>query len=375
MKQVNALLDMIYDASTDAHNWPSALTAINTYFNSSGSFIIRSKDISFSNNTEWVSSENISDIINKYINSGWYRRDYFNSELQNRGKFKTFSDFGLILSSADSSHPNHKDFFAMHNIAQSVGSMMFLPDAGIVIFRMLYEEGGGGLTRALRRNLEHLLPHLDRSVRISAQMPLSHARTTTMAIQGMGSPVALVGRDGCILSASEDMERILLVLTATRTIGRLTLANQAVQKIFDSVISAAISGPMPIGRSVPLRVSGLPPLVLHSVPIASDIRTLFPLPAAVLTLTPIGTVSAPPPSLLQALFGLTPAESRLAQGLAEGRPLDALSEQWGVSRETLRTQLRSIFAKTGTNRQAELASILTSISLSIPSNTKFPNIN
>lgn len=375
MQTVSDLLATIYDASTNAHDWSLALTAINNYFNASGSFMIRSKDILFSKNLEWASSDKISSIINEYVNSGWYRRDYFNSELQNKGKFRTFSDFGLMLSSADSNHLNHKDLFAMHNIAQSVGSMMFLPDGGIVIFRMLYEEGGVGLTRALRRDLEHLLPHLDRSVRISAQMPLSYARTTTMAIQGMGSPVALVGRDGCILSASEDMERILLGLTATRTIGRLTLANQAVQKIFDSVISAAISGPMPIGRSVPLRVSGLPPLVLHSVPIESDIRTLFPLPAAVLTLTPIGTVSAPPPSLLQALFGLTPAESRLAQGLAEVRSLEALSEQWGVSRETLRTQLRSIFAKTGTNRQAELASILTSISLSLPSNKKFPNID
>ncbi len=58
------------------------------------------------------------------------------------------------------------------------------------------------------------------------------------------------------------------------------------------------------------------------------------------------------------LYGLTPAEARLVRGLADGRRLDQLAEAFGISKETARTQLRHIYAKTGTNRQAELVCLV-----------------
>lgn len=58
------------------------------------------------------------------------------------------------------------------------------------------------------------------------------------------------------------------------------------------------------------------------------------------------------------LFGLTNAEAGLAVALCGGRTLDDISHERAVSLNTLRTQLKSIFAKTGTNRQTELVSLL-----------------
>ena len=59
------------------------------------------------------------------------------------------------------------------------------------------------------------------------------------------------------------------------------------------------------------------------------------------------------------LFRLTPAEARLAAGIATGAPLNDVADALGIGRETARTQLRSVFAKTGTTRQAELVRIIT----------------
>lgn len=56
---------------------------------------------------------------------------------------------------------------------------------------------------------------------------------------------------------------------------------------------------------------------------------------------------------LRILFGFTPAESRLAQHLMQDGSLREIGERLHLSRETLRSQLRSMFAKTGTHRQAE----------------------
>lgn len=57
---------------------------------------------------------------------------------------------------------------------------------------------------------------------------------------------------------------------------------------------------------------------------------------------------------LQRTLRLTAAETRLLTGLVAGKSLSALSDQHRVSVNTLRVQLRQLFQKTGTHRQAEL---------------------
>lgn len=57
---------------------------------------------------------------------------------------------------------------------------------------------------------------------------------------------------------------------------------------------------------------------------------------------------------MQQLYRLTPAEGRIVAALAAGKTVDEIARRRRVSDATLRTQLRSIFGKTGTRRQAEL---------------------
>jgi DNA-binding CsgD family transcriptional regulator len=65
-----------------------------------------------------------------------------------------------------------------------------------------------------------------------------------------------------------------------------------------------------------------------------------------------------PPSLLRALFGLTCAESRLANLLMDGVALQDCCEPLGVSRNTLAFHMKNIFRKTGTRSQNHLVSLL-----------------
>lgn len=57
---------------------------------------------------------------------------------------------------------------------------------------------------------------------------------------------------------------------------------------------------------------------------------------------------------LSAFYRLTPAEARVLAGLAAGRTLTQVATDRSLSIETVRTQLKSLFAKTGTGTQAEL---------------------
>ena len=62
--------------------------------------------------------------------------------------------------------------------------------------------------------------------------------------------------------------------------------------------------------------------------------------------------------LLRCRFGLTPAEARLALQLVAGEALRSAAVKLGISYETARTELKNIFNKTGTCRQAELVVVL-----------------
>jgi DNA-binding CsgD family transcriptional regulator len=69
------------------------------------------------------------------------------------------------------------------------------------------------------------------------------------------------------------------------------------------------------------------------------------------------------PELLQQLYGLTRAEARVVTELARGKRLTEVAQTLNVSVNTVRNQLKQAFAKTSTNRQADLVSlVLTSLS-------------
>lgn len=58
------------------------------------------------------------------------------------------------------------------------------------------------------------------------------------------------------------------------------------------------------------------------------------------------------------LYGLTPAEARLAMALARGMSPRAHAAACGVSPNTVNSQLKAIFHKTGVRRQTELMRLL-----------------
>jgi DNA-binding NarL/FixJ family response regulator len=61
---------------------------------------------------------------------------------------------------------------------------------------------------------------------------------------------------------------------------------------------------------------------------------------------------------LRTLFDLSTAEIAIAEGLIEGKRIREIARQRRVSVETVRSQLRAIFRKTGVARQTDLVRLL-----------------
>lgn len=62
--------------------------------------------------------------------------------------------------------------------------------------------------------------------------------------------------------------------------------------------------------------------------------------------------------MLQELFGLTKAESLLAQKLVNGSSLNEAAVELKISPHTARAQLGTIFSKTDSHRQPQLVGLI-----------------
>ena len=98
--------------------------------------------------------------------------------------------------------------------------------------------------------------------------------------------------------------------------------------------------------------------VLHILPIKGEARDLMPGATAALVLAMPKRGLLPELGLVRSLLDLTPAEAKLAQALAGTGELAAAAMRLNISPMTARTQLKSVFAKTGLKRQSQLLLLL-----------------
>jgi len=112
-------------------------------------------------------------------------------------------------------------------------------------------------------------------------------------------------------------------------------------------------------RSFPVRDATTGTLMVgHVVPIRLSARDIFARSTAVFVLMPVAAAAAPPVELVMSLFDLTPAEARVARGLAAGKTVGDLAVDNGVSTNTVRVQVRAVLEKTGCERQTDVVALL-----------------
>lgn len=83
----------------------------------------------------------------------------------------------------------------------------------------------------------------------------------------------------------------------------------------------------------------------------------------ILILADLSAAAQPSPRALRRMFGLTETEATLAIQIAHGDRPSKIARDRGVSVATVRSQLASVFSKTQTRRQSELAILVTRVAI------------
>jgi DNA-binding CsgD family transcriptional regulator len=206
--------------------------------------------------------------------------------------------------------------------------------------------------------LDTFRPHLARAGLLAVRWRMERMRAAAEALALVGLPAAVLDYRGRVLLANrlvQEMANWVTWLPGDRLALIDSSANellrQALRELGDPVA-------LPV-RSIAIKATQTTnAAVVHIVPTTGFARDLFGGAFGILVITPVSSSSAPATAILAALFDLTPSEARVASAIAEGLSLDQIASRHAVSVETVRAQTKAVFAKTGTNRQAQLAALL-----------------
>jgi len=214
--------------------------------------------------------------------------------------------------------------------------------------------------------------HVEKALRVSVK--LFDAELTKL---GLGDALSRVGYGVLMLDSlgrvvfSNPSPRRLVGDAIEITHGRLrigkgqtqSLADQSILEVLGEMHKAAEAALKPI---LVERKDSERPIVVYVLPIPRSLsipeRFLTHARAIVLLLDPsIG--GAADPAIVRDVLGLTLGEARIAALVGSGLAPKEAADRLGISPETARNHLKSVFSKSGISRQSELSAVLTRLVL------------
>lgn len=171
----------------------------------------------------------------------------------------------------------------------------------------------------------------------------------------------MLARSGRILALNSKLERLMPDVAANRQ-QRLKLADAAADtRLCEATARLAQAGKGGGGCSIPVPAADRrPPIIIRVISVHSAPCELPADISAILIAIPVVARKGPGADVLQALFSLTPAEARVAHAVAQRQTIGAVAARLGLSRETVRSQMKAALAKCGASRNIDLAVMLAS---------------
>ncbi len=224
------------------------------------------------------------------------------------------------------------------------------------------------------RRLQQLSPHLCRAFEASLLMggTADGRRQMSVVLDLMPNAALLLDGRGRILQANSAAEALLRQADgiafdaggSIQLVSALPSERQALARALKGALDVVTIG-TGARRFEPVRISrpsGAAPLLIVAVPLPRSTFSLWdavmPARALVVIVDP-SAKSRTTSSAIQAAYGLTAAEARVALLLASGVTGAQMPALLGVTAATIKTQLKGCFEKTGVHSQAELSRLLT----------------
>ncbi|MGX5846708.1 PAS domain-containing protein [Mesorhizobium sp. PL10] len=210
-----------------------------------------------------------------------------------------------------------------------------------------------------------LAPHVRRAVTIGDLFEAERRKSDIFRsiIESLDHPVLIVAEDMQIIFANPAAEALLAQNTSVSSIrGQLSFTYANANTAIGGAVHLGNRNEFALGPSginIPL-VRAMAPAVAHVMPLARrDISArMSQRAAAAIFIAAADATPVPALEAIAALFGLTAAEKRVAGHVAAGLTRREIAAASSVSDGTVKSQLATIFDKTATGDQRELALLM-----------------
>ena len=212
-----------------------------------------------------------------------------------------------------------------------------------------------------------LSPHICRALLISDALELQTVAAARLeeTVDSLSTGILLTEDRGRISYMNSSAEALLKKGAALKSRdGRLVAAHSNAREALSQALEQSVSGRAPASTgqyAVPLPDEEGAGLIANVLPLQwRDSRNpLGPIPGAAAVIIQDPAASAKPPlDALAELYGLTAAEQKILELVAEGVAPQEAADKLSVSLATVKTHLQHVFAKTNTGRQADLVRLV-----------------
>ncbi|UGB37204.1 helix-turn-helix transcriptional regulator [Frateuria soli] len=260
----------------------------------------------------------------------------------------------------------HAEFMQHARIGHGFALCMERGASGeVAVLTVNRDWAGGYYDQAELAAARRLLPHLQRVHALARRLgpPPGLARQFRQALDLMHDGVLLLGRSGRVLFANLAAQALQAQrLFRVQPDARVRLPWPADHRRLQRLLATLDDEASPAVMALHDRGGVLQGMLrlCSAAPMAAE---QWAEPQAC-TIGFVKAVSLPvaDPRALQWQWDFTPAEALLANRLLEGLSLSEAADSLGVTRNTVRTQLRALFDKTQTRRQADLVGRLLRLS-------------
>lgn len=338
--------------------WPDACDHLSRELNAYSTAIIT---IHPNEGLRWVSSPRIAEQMDVYQKSGLAQRTKRPQIGLQLAPGSFLRDIDLLSPEALKVDPLRVELLEPIGLAWEMGASFIEPSGSVLVFSILARTSDGPFDLHALERVNAIKGDLGRAAFLSARLAFKQAQATTQTLAALGLPAAVVGAAGDVMAMNDLMEALAPRLT-TLARNRLHFSDRQANAVFVTVLEQLRQENAPPCQSFPVAAQpDAPALVVHVVPVKRHARDIFTRSSAVVVVTPVGEVGPPDLKVICGLFDLTRAEARVAQEITMGRSVEEVAASMGTTVATVRTQLKSVYRKTGVNRQSQLVALLSGI--------------
>jgi DNA-binding CsgD family transcriptional regulator len=261
----------------------------------------------------------------------------------------------------------YKEWGRPQGFVDCLHAMLDKSATGYAHLSFLRNEESGMVDDATRERMRLIVPHMRRAVLIGRLIDHKGAEAATFgdALDGLGAGLFFVNANGRIVHANASGYAMLAGGALLRAAGgKLAPSDASAELALYEIFSTAENGDAAVGArgiAVPLSARDGERYVAHVLPLTSGTRrragAAYASVAAVFVQK--ATLDVPSPQeVIARLYRLTPMELRVLFAIVQVGGVPEVAETLGIAESTAKTHLRRLFAKTGTDRQAELVKLV-----------------